>query len=75
MRITVDLDSDLVSLLEQVRAQREESQNEVLNIALGLGLIAMTKPRKTIRTRSFNTGKCALENMDCISEVLAWVRA
>jgi hypothetical protein len=75
MRTTLTLDDDVAVLLAAVQKQRQASLKEVINTALRNGLVAMTKPpqqRVPFRTRTFNTGKRALENMDCMSEVLAW---
>jgi len=75
MRTTLTLDDDVAVLLAQVQKQRQASLKEVVNTALRNGLVAMNKPpqpRAWVRTKTFNTGKCALPNLDCIGDVLAF---
>jgi hypothetical protein len=44
MRITVDLDDDVVALLMQLRAERRASMKEIANTAMRLGLADANKP-------------------------------
>jgi hypothetical protein len=76
MRTTLTLEDDVAVLLAQVQEERKETFKDVVNTALRTGLVAMTKPeppRPVIRTKSFNTGKCLLPNLDCIGEVLEFL--
>ena len=76
MRTTLTLDDDVAALLTQIQEQRKATLKEVVNTALRSGLVAMTKPpepSEPFRTKSFDTGKCALPNLDCISDVLDWL--
>jgi hypothetical protein len=76
MRTTLTLDDDVAVLLTRIQEERKVTMKEVVNTALRSGLVAMTKPpepRPRVQTKTFNTGKCALENMDCISDVLAFI--
>lgn len=66
------LDDDLVTLLAQVRRQGQGSFNDVVNKALGLGLIAMTKPREPFRTGTLSNGPRNLSDIDCLGKTLAW---
>jgi hypothetical protein len=43
MRITVDLDEDVVALLKRLRAERGGSMKEVANAALRIGLVGKDK--------------------------------
>jgi hypothetical protein len=75
MRTTLTLDDDVAALLSQVQEHRETSLKEVVNAALRIGLACMSKPaepRSTFRTGTWDTGKCALPNLDNIAEVLAF---
>jgi hypothetical protein len=75
MRTTLTLDDDVAVLLAEVQKQRQASLKEVVNMALRTGLVAMTKPRQPrerVHTKTFSTGKCALPNLDCIGDVLAF---
>ena len=76
MRTTLTLDDDVAALLTQIQEQRKATFKEVVNMALRTGLVAMEhppKPREPFRTKTFETGKSALPNMDCVSEVLDWL--
>lgn len=44
MRITVELDDDVVALLKQLRLERGTSMKEVANAALRVGLVGMDEP-------------------------------
>jgi hypothetical protein len=75
MRTTLTLDDDVAALLLQVQQRRETSLKELVNAALRVGLVGMSKPaepRPVFRTGTWDTGKCALPNLDNIAEVLAF---
>jgi|HubBroStandDraft_1064217.scaffolds.fasta_scaffold2162177_1 hypothetical protein len=76
MRTTLTLDDDVAALLTQLQEQRKATLKEVVNEALRKGLLELErppKPRELFRTETFETGKCALPNMECVSEVLDWL--
>jgi len=76
MRTTLTLDDDVVALLTRIQADRKATLKEVVNTALRTGLIEMEKPdqpRERFQTKQFNTGKCALPNLNRIGDVLAWL--
>jgi hypothetical protein len=76
MRTTLTLDDDVAALLTQIQEQRKATLKEVVNAALRNGLVAMTRPalpRERVRTKSYDTGKCALPNLDCMGEVLEFL--
>jgi hypothetical protein len=75
MRTTLTLDDDVAALLSQVQQTRNASFKEIVNAALREGLAQMMKPaekRSAYHTRLWNTGKCALPNLDNVAEVIAW---
>jgi hypothetical protein len=74
MRKTLTLDEDVVQLLECVRQKRRASLKEVVNEALRQGLVGISTPavpQPRYETRSVNAGKCLVDNLDNIAEVLA----
>lgn len=75
MRTTLTLDDDVAALLERVRKSRKAGLKETVNEALRQGLRQMTTPpprRKPYQTPSWDLGKCLVDNLDKISEVLAY---
>jgi hypothetical protein len=76
MRTTLTLDDDVTAILRRIETERNLSRKEVVNAALRKGLLDMEQPPKPcepFRTKTFQTGKCALPNLDCVSEVLDWL--
>ena len=76
MRTTLTLDDDVAALLTRIQEERKLTLKETINSALRKGLIEMEKPdvpRKPFHTRVFDTGECALPNLDNIEEVLCWL--
>jgi hypothetical protein len=76
MRTTLTLDDDVTAILKRIEAERNLTRKEVVNAALRRGLLEMEQPpspREPFRTKTFETGKSALPNMDCVSEVLDWL--
>lgn len=74
MRTTLTLDDDLAVALEEVRKQQDASLKEVVNQALRIGLLELTRParpRKKFRTQPLSLGKCLVPSLDNISRVLA----
>ncbi|MGE0116974.1 MAG: hypothetical protein AB7S71_15225 [Dongiaceae bacterium] len=75
MRTTLTLDDDVAALLERVRKARKTGLKETVNDALRQGLRQMAAPppkRKPYVTPSWDLGKCLVDNLDNISEVLAY---
>lgn len=69
------LDDDVAAQLSQIQQARNTSFKETVNAALREGLAHMMKPperRSAYHTRLWNTGKCALPNVDNVAEVIAW---
>ncbi|MBI1787481.1 MAG: DUF2191 domain-containing protein [Acidobacteria bacterium] len=76
MRTTLTLDDDVAVLLERIREKRKAAWKEVVNDALRRGLKDMNAPprraRKPFHTKPLNLGRCYLDNLDNIGEVLAF---
>lgn len=73
MRTTLTLDDDVAALLERARKSRKAGLKETINEALRQGLRQMTVPppkRKPYRTPSVSGGRCLIDNIDNIGEVL-----
>jgi hypothetical protein len=76
MRTTLTLDDDVAALLRQVRADRKASLKEVVNEVLRQGLLQMAaSPRteRSYRTPSLQIGRCLVDSIDNVAEVLALV--
>ena len=74
MRTTLTIDDDVAVELERLQKSRDVSLKELVNDALRRGLRDMREPpkkRKAFRTRTYNSGKLLIENLDKTSEVLA----
>lgn len=77
MRTTLTLEPDVAARVTQELAQGTHSLKELINSALRLGLDRLdgaktreAKPR--FETPTYSTGRCALPNLDDVSEVLAF---
>jgi hypothetical protein len=74
MRTTLSLDDDVAALLRRVLKARKASLKVVVNQALREGLRRMTEPtarRRPYRTRAVSLGRCLVDNVDDVAEVLA----
>ena len=74
MRTTLTLDDDVARLLERVRRKRGGSLKELVNRALREGLARLEEPRAARKrhvTKAVSLGRCLLDNVDDVSEVLA----
>ncbi|HLX30665.1 MAG TPA: CopG family transcriptional regulator [Casimicrobiaceae bacterium] len=74
MRTTITLDEDVAIVIERLRRSRNESLKDIINEALREGLKRLGAPRDKrppVRTRSVNLGRCLLDNVDDVAEVLA----
>ena len=74
MRTTLSLDDDVAALLQRVLKARKASLKQVVNQALREGLRRMTEPprrRQPYRTTAVSLGRCLLDNVDDVAEVLA----
>lgn len=75
MRTTLTLDKDVAAALERLRRARKASLKQVVNEALRQGLACMAipppVPRKPFRTDKLSVGRCLVDNMDNVTEVLA----
>ena len=75
MRTTLSLDKDVAATLERVRRARKSSMKAVVNEALRYGLRRMAAPAKTprkpFRTRTLSLGRCLVDSLDNVTEVLA----
>jgi hypothetical protein len=72
-RTTLTLDDDVAALLARVQKARKESLKAVANEALRQGLRGMTAPGpkpKPYKSPSWDLGKCLIDNLDNIEEVL-----
>lgn len=74
MRTTLSLDDDVAALLRRVLKARKASLKEVVNQALREGLRRMSEPparRRPYRTTPVSLGRCLVDNVDDVAEVLA----
>jgi hypothetical protein len=74
MRTTLTLDDDVAALLRHLQQRRKSSLKEVVNEALRCGLRELDqppRPRKRVRFKTFDVGRCLIDNVDCVSEALA----
>ena len=73
MRTTLTIDADVAVELDRLRRARNTSLKDLVNDALRRGLKDMASPAKNERfqTRSMDLGRCLLDNVDNIAEVLA----
>jgi len=75
MRITVDLDDDVVALLAHLRVKRGASMKEVANTALRIGLVGMSNPAEApnpFQRATLSNGPCRLASIDNIEDAVAW---
>jgi hypothetical protein len=74
MRTTLTIDDDVAAELERLRRALNAKFKELVNEALRRGLQEMAAPPKQsepFHTRSMDLGRCLLDNLDDIAEVLA----
>jgi hypothetical protein len=75
MRTTLTIESDVAVALNRLQKQTGNSLKRIVNDALRRGLLEMQSPparRLAFRTKAVDLGKCALPDLDNISETLAW---
>ncbi len=74
MRTTLTIDDDVAAELQRLRQSRNAKFKALVNEALRRGLqeiAAPAKKQKPFRTRSMDLGRCLIDNLDNIAEVLA----
>ena len=73
MRTTITLDDDVAAQIERLRRMRQQPFKEIVNEVLREGLRELDKPaaRTRFKTRTFDGGRCLIDNVDDIAEVLA----
>jgi hypothetical protein len=74
MRTTLTLDDDVAALLARVRKLRRAGLKQVINEALRRGLAVLSappQPRQPYRTPAVSLGRCLVESIDDVAEVLA----
>lgn len=74
MRTTLTLDDDVAALLRRVRQARKANLKDVVNEAMRQGLphmLAPKDPKARFRTRGVSLGRCLVDNLDDVAEVLA----
>ena len=74
MRTTLTLDDDVAAALKRLRREKDTTLKQVLNDTLrkGLGEAGQgRRRRKKFRTRVFDTGRCLIPSLDCVSRALA----
>ncbi len=74
MRTTLTIDADVAAELVRLRRARNTKFKDLVNEALRRGLQDITAPpkkQKPFRTRSMDLGRCLIDNLDNIAEVLA----
>lgn len=73
MRTTLTLDDDVAVLLARVQKARKAGLKDTINEALRQGLRQMSappKPRRPYRTPSVSVGRCLVDDVDNIEDVL-----
>lgn len=73
MRTTITIDDDIAVRIERLRTGQRKSLKAVINDVLRRGLTAddqVREPRADYHTRTVNTGRCRLPNLDNVSEAL-----
>lgn len=74
MRTTLTLDKDVAAALKRLQKQGDKTFKALVNEALRHGIEVLGSPpkrRKPYRTPPLDAGKCLLENVDNIAEVLS----
>jgi muramoyltetrapeptide carboxypeptidase LdcA involved in peptidoglycan recycling len=75
MRTTLTLEDDVVALLRQARAKTNKSFKQLINETLRQALIAeasrASEERATYRTRSHDSGRCLVGNLESVADALA----
>lgn len=75
MRTTLTLDDDVAAALARYRKVSRQGLKEAVNEAMRLGLTqlaqAKPEPRPPYRTPSVALGRCLVEGIDDVAEVLA----
>ena len=73
MRATLTLDDDVAILLKRLSEERQVSFKILVNEALreGLRQLEAPTPQPAFRTEPVSLGRCLVENLDDIAEVLA----
>jgi hypothetical protein len=74
MRTTLTIEDDVAVQLERLRKARKTTLKQLVNEALRAGLRQLVAPPargKPYRTPSVNLGRCLVESLDNIGEVLA----
>jgi hypothetical protein len=75
MRTTLTLDKDVAAALLRLRKSRRTSLKQIVNEVMREGLGRVTappsEPRRPFRTRALALGRCRLDNVDDVAEVLA----
>ncbi len=73
--MTLSLDDDVLMLLEQAQEQQEKNPVALVNEALRRGLETLIRrpqrATKPYRMKPVSVGRCYLENLDNVAEVLA----
>lgn len=74
MRTTLTLEADVAVQLERLRKVRKTTLKQLVNEALRAGLQQLAAPpvrRKPYRTPSVMCGRCLVDSLDNVAEVLA----
>lgn len=75
MRTTLTLDKDVAAALVRLRKSRRTSLKQIVNEVMREGLGRVTapspEPRRPFRTRALSLGRCRVDNVDDVAEVLA----
>jgi len=73
MRTTLTIEDDVAVQLARLRVQRKATLKQVVNDALRAGLQQLAGPpvrRKPYRTPSVSGGRCLVDSLDNVAEVL-----
>jgi hypothetical protein len=74
MGTTLTIDGDVAAHLRRIQRRHNRGLKDVVNDALRRGLREMDEPgapRKPVRVRSLDVGRCLLGSIDNVAEVLA----
>lgn len=74
MRTTLTIDDDVAAALKRLHELRNQSFKSLVNEALRLGLQSISMPpkrREPFRTNTVDLGRCRLNRLDNVAEVLA----
>ena len=73
MRTTITLDDDVAVWIQKLAAKRKARPRDIINEALRQGLHTLEQPKKKkgeYKIQTSDVGRCLIENIDNIGEIL-----